>query len=220
MRLRTKKRNRWYILPIILVTLLLLGYGGFEAWRWYSLTHNSSPTISANTVAVSTDTPDETQPTEACENYTVGPKVPRTITIESIGVDGCIERVGVDQNKLVAVPTNIHLAGWYEESVLPGEVGVSLIDGHVLGRYNDAIFAKLGTVTPGAVISIEFGDGSSKKFEIFSLNTYDLEKAQSEFLKQAQGVEKQLTLITCGGDFDRAAQTYNKRVIIQAKLVE
>ncbi len=220
MRLRTQKRTKWYILPIILVTLLLLGYVGFEAWRWYSLTHNPSPTISANTVTVSTDTPDETQPAEACDSYRVGPKVPRTITIESIGVDGCIERVGVDRNKLVAVPTNIHLAGWYEESVLPGEVGVSLIDGHVLGRYNDAIFAKLGTVTPGAVISIEFGDGSIKKFEIFSLNTYDLEKAQDEFLKQAQGVEKQLTLITCGGDFDRAAQTYNKRVIVQAKLVE
>lgn len=220
MKLQTKKKPAvWYILIIALLALGLLGYGGYELRKWYLATQNPTPTITTGTITYSTDTPDETKPTQACEDYKVADPLPRTITIESIGVRACIERVGVDQNKQVAVPTNIHTAGWFEGSAIPGEAGVSLIDGHVLGRYTDAVFAKLGTIKAGAVISVELGNGTVRDFEVFSMKTYGLDEAQSVFLQKADGVSNQLTLITCG-QYNQAANTYDKRVIVQARLVE
>lgn len=201
---------------MIVVGVGLLTIGGIEAWRWFSTTHSATPSLSTTTVTESTSTPDETPPTEACQDYTVDAHLPRKISIETIGVSGCIERVGVDQHGAVAVPTNIHAAGWYTQSVLPGEKGVSLIDGHVLGRYNDAIFAKLADVRAGNVIVIEFGDGAVKKFEVKEIDTYDLAAAQDEFLKQSPDIDTQLTLITCGGTYDSQAKTYDKRVIVRA----
>lgn len=206
------------IAGLILVSVSLLAYGGFMLWQWYSATNNPSPTISTQSVTVSTTTPDETPPIDACKNYTVAPTLPRHITIESIGVSACIEHVGVDQNNQVAVPTNIHLAGWYTQGPIPGQQGVSLIDGHVLGRYGDAVFADLANVKANDIVKIEFGDKTVKEFEIFSSQTFSLEDSQDEFLKQVPGVDSQLTLITCGGDFDSSSQTYSDRVVVRAKL--
>lgn len=221
MKLQTKKKpGAWYVIISALLVLGLLGYGAYELRKWYMATQNPTPTITTGTITYSTDTPDETKPTQACEDYKVADPLPRTITIESIGVRACIERVGVDQNNQVAVPTNIHTAGWFERSAIPGEAGVSLIDGHVLGRYADAVFAKLGTIEAGAVISVELGDGTVRDFEVFSMKTYSLEEAQGVYLEKADGVSNQLTLITCGGQYNNAANTYDKRVIVQARLVE
>ena len=58
----------------------------------------------------------------------------RRLLLQVISIDAYLQNVGVDQNNQIAVPNNIHIAGWFVDSVRTGENGLSIIDGRVDGR--------------------------------------------------------------------------------------
>ena len=205
---------------LLLVGVGLLAYAGIEAWRWFTATHNPNPVITPEIVTYSTTEPDETPPVKACEEYAVPAGQPRQIDIPSIGASGCIQRVGIDQHNAIAVPNNIHLAGWYVDSATPGDVGVSLLVGHVLGRYNDAIFANLKNIQVGDTIRVQMGDASWREFRVLSRDMYSIEQTSREQLRHIDGVERQLTLITCGGTWLPAQQTYDQRIVVRSQLIQ
>ena len=147
------------------------------------------------------------------------PKDPKKILIPSIGVNGYMQNVGIDQNKAVAVPNNIHIAGWFTQSVRPGEKGLSVIDGHVDGRTQDGIFVDLAKVKPGAEVKVEFGDDSSKVFKVMAVDELEEAKAASVLFSQNPKVANQLNLITCSGNFNKSTKRYEKRVIVSTELV-
>lgn len=215
--------SRRRVITVVVMTLVgggLIYVGAQGFFQGYKTTHNPSPKITKEVINYSTPQPDETKPTGACSNYEVSAKSPRSINIPSIGVNGCIQKVGVDKSNAVAVPNNLHLAGWFVNSPLPGDDGVSLIDGHVQGRYAAGIFKNIGKLIPGNTIKIEFGDRSWKEFEVVSVDSYPTEEAATEQLKKLDQVDKQLTLITCGGRFIAKENAYNQRVLVRSKLVE
>lgn len=221
MSLTLQKRRR---LPLLggVVALLMAGvlvtYGAYGLWKWRSATSGPPPVVSSEVVTVSTETPDETPPTGTCESQGMTALQPQRVAIDSINVDGCIERVGIDQHGAIAVPTNIYFAGWYVNSALPGEEGLSIIDGHVLGRYNDAIFAHLAEVEPSTSIQITRADGEIREFSVVDVRTFSEAETSKHLFEKLPDVESQLTLITCGGTYDRGANTYDKRVIVRAAL--
>lgn len=220
MNASTRRQKRaLYLTVIAFVALSLLGYGAWGLWRQYRATHNPSATILAATIVHSADDPDETPLTDECESYQVPTNEPRKIEITSIGVAGCIQRVGIDQHNQIAVPTNIHLAGWYTDSVVPGEKGVSVIDGHVLGRYSSAIFGRLGEVRPGDTVRIQRGDASWLAFSVVDVHRYSIDETMSHLLQPLEGTDAQVTLITCSGTYDSRAKTYDQRMIVRAKLL-
>lgn len=202
--------------------LCLIAYGAWGAWQRYQATHKADPSLSTDVVTHSTATPDETKPTKACQEYKVAPNLPRRIQIASIGVDACIERVGIDQHGAVAVPTNIHVAGYFIDSPPPGASGISIIDGHVLGRYDDAVFKDLDQLPENAEIRIQRGDYSWLTFTVADVREYP----ESETMEHATDaldfsdsdpVKNQLSLITCAGTYDRSSNSYDKRIVVRAK---
>lgn len=213
-----RSSKRVVLWALIVLAVGLLSYAAFGAWQYYRATNHTDVSLPSAVVTTSTTTPEETVPVEACRDYKVAPSQPRKLIIPSIGVDACIQQVGRDENGAIAVPTNIHVAGWFVESALPGAVGNSIIDGHVLGRYANALFVDLGTLQKGAAVTIEFGDGTTKEFEVVDRQTYSVQDAAKVLFQQQSGVDRQLTLITCGGTFDKKAQTYDQRVIVRAQL--
>jgi LPXTG-site transpeptidase (sortase) family protein len=120
----------------------------------------------------------------------------------------------------MGVPSNIHVAGWYTKSVLPGEKGLSVIDGHVHGTYSAGIFENLGKLQKDDRILITFGDNSQKTFSVVSTTTLSLEKANELFLKHDPKIPQELHLITCTGEYSEKLKTYNERVLVVATLVE
>lgn len=216
-------KNNKYRKTIAIVTLFiaigLITFGVWALFQRYRTTHNPNPTIPTETVTHSTDKPDETPP-HCDDDYQVLLNEPRKIDIPSIGVSGCIQKVGIDQNNAIAVPTNIHLAGWYINSPLPGQKGVSIIDGHVMGQYTNAIFTNLEKLQPEDKIRIEQGDDSWHEFSVVDINNYNIDQASAKMSEALEGAEKQLTLITCGGNYDDNAQTYEERVIVRAILTD
>lgn len=198
----------------------LIAYGAWGLIARYRATHAERPVIPAKVTSHTTAQPDETPPVQACAEYEVAPNEPRQIALPALDATGCVQKVGIDQQGAIAAPTNVHLAGWYIHSAVPGEQGVSIIDGHVRGRYADGIFIKLGQLRPGDALRVQLGDMSWRDFTVMRNDTYPAAQAAEELPRQLEGTVKQLTLITCGGSYDQRTKTYDKRVIVRAALAQ
>lgn len=216
----TKIKSRKSInLILLLIAVFLIALGSLALSQRWLTTHNPEVSIPKDIITHTSEKPDETPP-PCNDSYQVAANEPRKIEIPAIGVSGCIHKVGVDQNKAVTAPANIHLAGWYVDSALPGKDGLSLIDGHVQGRYSEGIFKHLANIKPGERIRVQLGDLSWREFDAIDINSYPLSEAADKMLKPLEGVDSQLTLITCGGDFDKQSQSYSERVIVRSKLID
>lgn len=194
--------------------LAAFGIGGLQ--DVHRATGNPHPVVPSGVVTFSAPVPDETPPGAACEAYEVPADEPRFIQLPEIGRSGCILRVGVDQYDSIAVPSNIHLAGWFIDSAAPGEKGVSIIDGHVSGVYGEAIFTGLADLVPGDLVTVELGDGRERAFTVISVEHYTVAQTAGEQFRQLEDVERQLTLITCGGSFDPVTGLFADRVVVRA----
>lgn len=214
---KASNRGKYGLWFIIMAAVGLIAYGAWGLWRYYYATHSPTLGISTNAVSHSTQQPDETPP-DCSDKYVVADKDPRQIELPSIKKSGCIQSVGIDQNTAIAVPSNVHLAGWYINSVRPGELGVSLIDGHISGRYSDAIFTGLDKIQPGQVIRIQFGDMSWKEFSVRQKEIRSANETAEVMMQQTQAISRQLTLISCGGRFNTSTQQYEDRVIVRAEV--
>ena len=214
MERRKKPLNKLTILPLV-IGVLLIGYSGYALFKWHKATTGVAPEISDQTTTYTDPNPSEVKP--ECQDYKVPDDKPRYINLPTIEASGCIIKVGVDQHNAIAAPASIYLAGWYTGSALPGSEGVSLIDGHVSGKYSDGIFKHIKNLKPADEFSVEFGDGSKKQFEVVSVNSYSINDSKDFMLRQDSNISNQLNLITCTGSFDKQSQQYEQRVIVVSK---
>jgi LPXTG-site transpeptidase (sortase) family protein len=169
-------------------------------------------------ITYSTSTPNESK--QEADNYAWQgtAKEPKKITIPKISVNAFVQPMGVDQNKQVAVPTNVHLAGWFSRSVQPGERGLAIIDGHVTGRTAEGVFKNLDKLQPGDTFKVERGDGKVLSYKVVRTVTVPEPESANTLFSQDPKVTSQLNLITCS-KFDRASNHYENRVIVSAVLV-
>ena len=214
------KRNTIPVKKIIYgVGILLIIAGSVGIYLYFNdrqIAMKPITIVPTKTVVVSLDKPSEA-PVSSNDFVKVPADQPQEIIIPSINVDNYIQKVGIDQNNQMAVPNSIYLAGWYVNSVKPGEPGLSIIDGHVLGRYNDAIFKDLIDLKPGNTFSIIYGDNSEKLFVVKEVKLLPVNDTAVYLNTKDPNIENQLNLITCGGNFDSNSQTYDKRVVVKSE---
>ena len=210
-RLKSNKRILFLGVFIIVVCIVV--------WFIAKERVNSPVTDETEIVTYSTDSPSEEKPGD---NYVWkgSPQNPNNISINSVGINSYIQAVGVDQNKEVAVPSNIHLAGWFTSSVSPGQKGLSIIDGHVNGRTQDGVFKNLPDVQKDDEVLVTLGNGTVNKFKVFEITEVGEPEAASILFSQNPKVSNQLNLITCVGSFNQNTRRYDKRVIVSAELVQ
>ncbi len=174
----------------------------------------TSDYVPAPVVTYSTETPEEKLPVDAGYSWKGQKNDPKRIVISKIGVDSLVQNVGVDQNQQIAVPNNIHIAGWFIDSVRPGESGLSIIDGHVNGVSSDeGVFKRLNELAEGDTVQIIMGDDSVVDFKVYSNQEIATADSASVLYSQVPEIENQLNLITCTGNFDRTVRQYDKRQI-------
>lgn len=212
-----RTRNRAYVFFGVILAVALIGYGAYGLYGWWNKTHVNAPVSENFDISEPQETPISTSD-PAPFNYS--PEQPKTIDIPAIGVSAYIQKVGLRKNNSIGVPSNIHLAGWYTQSVRPGDAGLSIIDGHVQGTYKPGIFVDLGKLKKDDVVIVTFGDGSQKSFSVVSVDSLTLEKANGVLLAHDTKIKNQLNLVTCAGEFVEKLKTYDKRVVVATKLVE
>ncbi len=200
-----------------LAGIALLVFGAYHLSAWYRARHIVKPVNTASVVQYSTDEPSEA-PVE--EDYKVAPDLPRQIILPGLQAKGFIQQVGIDQNNAIAVPENINLAGWYTNSPKPGDEGLSIIVGHIQGRYAPGIFKNLSSLKFEDTFSIEYGDGTIRHFRVLDIRSVPVEEASKKQYEKVENAPRQLTLITCNGKYDEARRTYSERTLVRAAFIE
>lgn len=212
-----RRKQRAFVGITILVGLSLLSISGVRLWDWYTTTQRLNLPSPSATVTISDSTPDEAKVDVTKEAYVVPADQPRSLEIPTLSVNSFIQQVGIDQFGAIATPSNIHMTGWYNGSVKPGEDGISIIDGHVSGRYESAVFSDLKNIKQGEPLTILYGNNRRVDFTVVEVSQYAKEEASQHIFKKLPAVDQQLVLVTCGGTFNTSDQSYDQRVLVYAQ---
>ncbi|WP_367318333.1 class F sortase [Streptomyces sp. HUAS ZL42] len=146
------------------------------------------------------------------------PSVPVGLRIPAIDVDTPVIRLGLAADGSVEVPpiTAHDRAGWYRHSPTPGQIGPSVILGHVtVGTFGDGVFRHLSRLHQGDRIEARLENRTAAVFAVSAVRTV----AKADF--PAHDVygdvnQPELRLITCGGP--RTGNEYRDNVIVFAEL--
>ena len=145
---------------------------------------------------------------------------PVSMAIPAIGVDSALLHLGLNADGTLQVPSLVTSAGeaaWYKYSATPGQIGASVIEGHVDSNQGAAVFFRLGALRPGDTIDVTLADGITAIFRVTGVREY----AKSNFpAKAIYGTTDYaaLRLITCGGVFDYATGHYESSTVVFASL--
>jgi LPXTG-site transpeptidase (sortase) family protein len=141
--------------------------------------------------------------------------VPTSVSIQGIGVaEAPVIDVGVEENGDMEIP-GADSVGWYRFNATPGEAGSAVLAAHISFDGQPGVFRYLDEASVGDRVVVEFDDGTRSEFEIVELAQYDKQELPDErvFAKTGDPV---LTLITCGGDFNRSLRSYEDNIVAYA----
>ena len=147
--------------------------------------------------------------------------VPVSIEIPAIGVRSVLLSLGVKRDGTMQVPPlhrKPNAAGWYKYSVTPGQIGTSVIEGHVDSDQGPAVFFRLGALRPGNLVNVRLADGITGVFRVTGVRQYPKSEFPAKTLYRATRFAG-LRLITCGGAFDNATSQYLNSIVVFAFLV-
>lgn len=109
------------------------------------------------------------------------------------------------------------MAAWYKYSVTPGEIGTSVIEGHVDTYAGPAVFFRLGALKPGETIDVTLADGDTAIFRVTGVREYLKENFPDKTIYGSTDFAA-LRLITCGGAFNYATRHYLGSTVVFASL--
>src|SRR5690606_7545260 len=161
----------------------------------------------------------ESVPEVGKEEFEALSEAPASIKIDKIGVSATIEAVGLTEDGLMDAPKTNEGVGWYDQSSRLGEDRFSvLLDGHYGTPAEPAVFYRLAELVVGDTIKLIGANGAILTYEVVETEQQytadvDMEKALNLYPDTIQS----LTIITCDGNYDESAATYDKRTIVYAK---
>jgi hypothetical protein len=145
---------------------------------------------------------------------------PVSVTIPAIGVTSGLLHLGVNADGTLQVPSLVTSSGeaaWYRYSATPGQIGASVIEGHVDSYRGPAVFFRLGALRPGNRINVRLADGVTAVFRVTGVRRYLKSSFPANVVYGATDYAA-LRLITCGGSFDSATGHYRGSTVVFASL--
>lgn len=163
--------------------------------------------------------PAETIEAKPAADHTEVVGTPEAIRIPAIDVVGPVVDVGLTTldkagRTAMDVPTNARDIAWLRDIKI-GE-GNAQLAGHRDYKGRRGTFYNLGDLKPGDEIHIDTVEGDSVTYTVEWVKMFDANVDATELLSD-QG-RPVLTLITCGGTFNRATRHYEERYVVRAGL--
>jgi LPXTG-site transpeptidase (sortase) family protein len=141
---------------------------------------------------------------------------PVRIRVGGIEVEAPVVPVGIESDGQMEIPVDVAEVGWYSFGPSPGAPGSSVLSGHVSSRSQGrGVFFDLKRLEPGDQVWVEYEDGSSATFEVVGVEIVDKGDLPTDRIFARSG-DPVLTLITCGGGFSRALNSYDSNVVVVA----
>lgn len=141
------------------------------------------------------------------------------IVIEKIGVDAPVVPVGLTPSNELQVPAKPFDVGWYQYFPTPGEKGPAIMVGHLDSVFGPAVFARLGELEAGDVVTVVNREGEEIKFEVENVKNVE----QNNFPTQEVYGEIDypgLRIITCSGKFNPFKARYSHNLVVFAKKID
>ncbi|GAA3764717.1 class F sortase [Salinactinospora qingdaonensis] len=126
--------------------------------------------------------------------------------------------LGVREDGELEVPRDYDAVGWYRGGPWPGQPGPAVMGAHVDSDTGPAVFYRLGELRPGDTITVERAEGEAPVFTVYAVQRYRKEDFATGQVYGSTGGRPELRLITCGGGFDEATQTYESNTVVYAAL--
>lgn len=151
--------------------------------------------------------------------YTLPSSKPKSIKISAINVDAPIINLGLNQDGTLQVPDVYSDVGWYANSPTPGELGPSVMVGHLDSAKAAAVFYKLKDLKQNDKIEVTREDGSTATFNVDALQTFAQDNFPTDKVYGPIGYAG-LRLITCSGTYNKAEGHYSDNLVVYASLVK
>jgi hypothetical protein len=146
--------------------------------------------------------------------------LPTHLDVPAFGVSSELLDLGLQPDGTLEVPPLAadSRAGWYDGSPTPGELGPSVLLGHVdSAEYGPGVFFDLGDLRPGDEITVTRADDTAAVFQVDRVVSYP--KDSFPTLEVYGNTDHAaLRLITCGGAFDRSTRNYVDNIVVFASL--
>lgn len=155
------------------------------------------------------------------------------IRIPKLGVDAGVSPRYVDGD-VMPTPDGPQNVAWYDMSEYPGMGGYpggggnAIFAGHVdFNNYvhyaardftGPAIFYSLDHLVPGDVIEVDY-EGETLTYQVTWIEQLDAAAADWATIWSSDVAVDSITLFTCGGAFDREAQSYSHRLVVRAERI-
>jgi hypothetical protein len=143
---------------------------------------------------------------------------PVALRIPAIGVSVGVSELGLNPDRTVQVPTDFQKPGWFRLGPSPGQVGSSVILGHVDSYKGPAVFFRLRSLRVGDRVEVSLADGVVAHFVVRKVAMYPKEQFPARQVYGSHGYSA-LQLVTCGGKFDARARSYRSNVVVYTSLV-
>ncbi|WP_108986667.1 class F sortase [Streptomyces coelicoflavus] len=151
----------------------------------------------------------------------LGEARPQRLEVPELGIEAPVVARGLDAEGAIEPPPfdQPGSVGWYAAGVTPGAAGTALMVGHVDTETRPAVFYELSTLEPGETIRVVRDGEGTAEFTVDDVQvlTRDGFDAQQAFGPRDTS-RSELRLITCGGTFDRATDSYTANVVVSAYL--
>jgi hypothetical protein len=137
---------------------------------------------------------------------------PARLRIPAIAVDVGLLRLGLAADGAMELPP-FGGAGWYVEGPRPGHPGPAVIVAHVDSREGPDVFFRLRELAGGEEVVVTYGSGDRAVFVVDHREQTPKDELPVHRIWPVSA-EVRLTLVTCGGRFDREARSYEDNVIV------
>ena len=145
------------------------------------------------------------------------PALPVRLQIPVIDVSTPLVKLGRLPDGSLEVPKDWGTAGWYDKGPRPGQPGPAVILGHVDSKTGPAVFYQLRALRPGDTVRVGLADGRVLVFRVQRVQRYPKDEFPTEAV-YFPTLNRELRLITCGGEFDYAAGSYRDNIVVYATL--
>jgi hypothetical protein len=142
---------------------------------------------------------------------------PVRVRVDRLHISAVVVPTGVDATGAFAVPPSVSTVGWYRFGPgLGASAGSTVIAGHVdSATQGTGAFAQLRHLTEGDRVDVTGSDGRTQTFTVVGREEYPKSTIDLDRYFATTGAPR-LTLITCGGPFNRSTGHYRDNVVVTA----
>ncbi|MDK3257749.1 class F sortase [Blastococcus capsensis] len=155
--------------------------------------------------------------TPAATSWQLSASEPVRVRIPALDVTSTVIRLGLERDGALEVPAGAYPVGWYEGGPTPGQLGPSVLAGHVDWEGERGAFYGLRELRAGDTVVIDRADGTVATFRIDRVERHAKEDFPTEEV-YGDIEHAGLRLVTCGGAFDEGTGDYQDNVIVFATL--